>query len=228
MRRARLVVMTRAPTPGRCKTRLIPALGPEGAALLHQAMLEDVLARLGRFPALDWTVLVTPEDGGVARLEALAPAPWTVSPQPEGDLTARLLHGLEDAPPDAPTVFFGSDAPLLDLETLALAVSALEPGSAFIAPCADGGYTAVGLYPSARALLEDIPWSTDEVCGATRARARATGVQLREFSLGEDVDTPEDLARLASSLAESPGVAPRTRLALEQLSERLPPSPRRP
>ena len=38
-----LVVFTRAPESGRTKTRLIPALGAEGAAALHRAMVERTL-----------------------------------------------------------------------------------------------------------------------------------------------------------------------------------------
>ena len=41
----RIVVFARAPVPGRAKTRLIPALGPEGAARLQAALLEDTLQR---------------------------------------------------------------------------------------------------------------------------------------------------------------------------------------
>jgi glycosyltransferase A (GT-A) superfamily protein (DUF2064 family) len=35
MNEVRLVIFTRYPEPGKAKTRLIPALGAEGAAALH-------------------------------------------------------------------------------------------------------------------------------------------------------------------------------------------------
>ena len=40
----RLIVFTRFPEPGKTKTRLIPALGPEGAARLQRQMTEHILA----------------------------------------------------------------------------------------------------------------------------------------------------------------------------------------
>ena len=36
----RVVVLARWPEPGRCKTLMIPALGPEGAADLHKRLAE--------------------------------------------------------------------------------------------------------------------------------------------------------------------------------------------
>ena len=46
----RVIVFTRYPEPGKAKTRLIPALGPEGAADLHRAMTRHVLACAGSLP----------------------------------------------------------------------------------------------------------------------------------------------------------------------------------
>ena len=40
---SRLIVFTRFPEPGKSKTRLIPALGPAGAAELHRQMVEHTL-----------------------------------------------------------------------------------------------------------------------------------------------------------------------------------------
>ena len=39
-----MAVFARAPTPGRAKTRLIEALGPDGAASIYEAFLRDTLA----------------------------------------------------------------------------------------------------------------------------------------------------------------------------------------
>ena len=41
----RVVVFAKAPLPGRAKTRLIPALGAEGAARLARRMLDHALAQ---------------------------------------------------------------------------------------------------------------------------------------------------------------------------------------
>jgi len=47
-----LVLVAKYPTPGTSKTRLIPALGEDGAATLARAMLLDLLEQLGASPEL--------------------------------------------------------------------------------------------------------------------------------------------------------------------------------
>ena len=42
----RLVLFTRYPDPGQAKTRLIPALGPEGAASVHRQLTENTVGVL--------------------------------------------------------------------------------------------------------------------------------------------------------------------------------------
>jgi glycosyltransferase A (GT-A) superfamily protein (DUF2064 family) len=41
----RLIIFTRYPAPGKTKTRLIPALGPKGAAALQKQMTERTVVR---------------------------------------------------------------------------------------------------------------------------------------------------------------------------------------
>ena len=48
-RQARLILFTRYPKPGRTKTRLIPALGAEGAAALQRQMSEGIVAHMAEF-----------------------------------------------------------------------------------------------------------------------------------------------------------------------------------
>jgi len=39
----RVVIYSRYPTPGKCKTRLSPQLGDEGCALLHKNLTEHIV-----------------------------------------------------------------------------------------------------------------------------------------------------------------------------------------
>ena len=43
VRQRRLLIFAKLPEPGRVKTRLIPSLGPDGAALLYEAFLDDTI-----------------------------------------------------------------------------------------------------------------------------------------------------------------------------------------
>jgi glycosyltransferase A (GT-A) superfamily protein (DUF2064 family) len=51
-----ILLVAKVPTPGKCKTRLIPLLGDVGAATLAQAMLEDVVLTLTHCVRSSWKV----------------------------------------------------------------------------------------------------------------------------------------------------------------------------
>ena len=51
--RAAVVVLAKAPVPGRVKTRLCPPCTPAEAALLAEAALVDTLCAVGAVPAAD-------------------------------------------------------------------------------------------------------------------------------------------------------------------------------
>ena len=51
-----LIIMAKQPEPGTTKTRLTPAMTPEGAAAFYQAMLTDIVTRLTR--RSDATVMI--------------------------------------------------------------------------------------------------------------------------------------------------------------------------
>ncbi|MEL7227839.1 MAG: hypothetical protein AAGL17_24160, partial [Cyanobacteria bacterium J06576_12] len=54
-----LFIFTRFPVPGRTKTRLIPLLGPAGAAQLQKQMTEHLLTQFHTIPNLSLQVHYT-------------------------------------------------------------------------------------------------------------------------------------------------------------------------
>ncbi|MFW5844686.1 MAG: hypothetical protein ACOCXJ_00505, partial [Planctomycetota bacterium] len=91
------VVYTRLPQPGRAKTRLIPALGAEGAAELQRAMTGHCLQQLRAAADAGHCRIRVDFAGDDPGPDARAMADWLGSdlayaPQAAGDLGARLLH----------------------------------------------------------------------------------------------------------------------------------------
>ena len=140
--------------------------------------------------------------------------------QADGDLGARLYHGLASAAESFEVVAaVGSDHPELALETVEEAFRRLEAGAdAVFGPAADGGYYLVGLGRHAvrRELFEGIPWSTSRVLRATLRRCRRLGLEVSLLPPGHDVDVEDDLRRLAARLADREGECPRTRALLAE------------
>ena len=56
-----------------------------------------------------------------------------------------------------------------------------------------------------RRIFEDIQWSTDGVLAATRERCAELGLRVELLPSAADVDTPEDLRRLAGRLRGATG-----------------------
>ena len=198
MLRPRIVVFTRFPTPGRAKTRLIPALGAERAAALHRRLAERTLDVV-RASGLPFEVRSTgaPQADFIEWLGIDGLGPATVVDQGGGGLGERLVA----AGPPYPTVFIGSDAPDLTPDLLSQAASALDRAPAVIGPAEDGGYWLLGLRARCDAVFADIPWSTDRVCAETLVRLEAASLCPAWLPTLADCDRPEDLVRWPDLLA---------------------------
>lgn len=211
----RLLVFAKAPRAGSVKTRLIPALGADGAARLARALLIDTwaLANEARGSlALEPALVVT----GTGDLPPLEPAPelW---PQGDGDLGARLERAFRRALERAPfAIAIGSDAPWLPLARLAEARALLASGAtqAVLSPAQDGGYTLIGLRQCPQRLFADLPWSSEQTLARTRERLNAFDLSPALLATTFDLDAPEDLEALRAHLHANPDAAPATRAQL--------------
>jgi len=192
-----IVVFARAPVPGHTKTRLIPALGAEGAAALHRALLRHALeaasaAAPGRLEL--WGAGDDPQ-GELAALAARTGA--SLHRQPGGELGTRMRTALDAAVArHGSALVIGSDCPWLDADALHEAQAALERHDAVLGPADDGGYVLLGMRRVDAALFDDIPWGTGHVLALTRARLASLGWSWHELPSRSDVDRPSDLAAL--------------------------------
>ncbi len=182
-----VVIMCRYPVPGRAKTRLIPALGPDGAAAMHKALAERTVSTV-RASGLPFTLWGT---GGTGEAFTDWLGGLTHKDQPEGDLGERLLAAADSYP----VIFLGTDIPDLKPSHLKLAAEALASGRAVIGPAADGGYWLLGLPSPADDLFSGVDWGTETVYATTRTKMDRLGIEPVVLEELHDLDRPEDLAR---------------------------------
>ena len=218
----RLLLFTKPAREGRVKTRLIGDLNAAEAAELHAAFLADLLARLseGDFDLrLAWAL--EPE-------EEIPAGPLPGLRQRGNDLGERLYLALAEAAGEAAVVAaLGSDHPTLPLDLVHLAFARVEAGAdVVLGPAEDGGYYLIALAAGAisRRLFEEISWSTERVLPATLERCRELGLTVELLPVATDVDTPEDLRRLAERMIAADLGCPRTRELLRAW-RRLPMDP---
>ncbi len=212
-----LLLFTKPARAGRVKTRLIGDLTPGDAARLHAAFRDDLLARLqdGDFELrLAWAL--DPE-------EEVPAGPLAGVRQQGSDLGERLYRALSEA--GAPegvgaVAAVGSDHPTLELELVHRAFAAVEAGAdVVLGPAEDGGYYLIALRAGGFSprLFADIAWSTEQVLPSTLERCRELGLTVELLPEASDVDTPDDLRRLAERMAVSDLGCPRTRALLVEL-----------
>ena len=190
-----VAILAKAPVPGYAKTRLIPALGADGAAALQAAMLKRTLATAlaaGIGPVTLWCV---PDRSHPAFAEAAAQG-VALAEQPAGDIGQRMQTAMAAATTSGGIIVIGTDCPALTPGHLRQAATALAEQDAVVIPAEDGGYVLLGLRQANAAVFAGVAWSTPQVMAQTRARLAAAGLRHAEFSPLFDVDRSSDLPRL--------------------------------
>ena len=220
--RTTVVMLVREPIAGAVKTRLIPALGADGAAALYRAFTEDLCARLAPRVRL---ALASASDAGehtarLARRHRLA-----VLRQGEGDLGTRMrrLAAAALAGCDR-VVLIGSDAPTLPVKHVTAALRALGRSRVVVGPSLDGGYYLIGFRGQLPDVFTRMPWGSATVLARTLARLRRARVTPAVLPAWYDVDVAADVdlltRHLAMLVALGQDPAPRTRRVLKRLGAR--------
>lgn len=201
MRRA-LIVMAKRPKAGTTKTRLTPALSPEGAAQLYQAMLYDIVSNLSR--RTDAEVLIASADAAdVSWFEETFPGVPVVV-QVGATLGERLDHVLSTALEAGYEAAFAisSDSPDLPEGHLTDAFALLDDGAvdALLGPTEDGGYWLIGWKQRWTPMVVDVKMSRSDVLENTLRIAAGLGANAVCAKEWYDVDHVEDVERLLSGL----------------------------
>lgn len=193
-----VIVLAKAPLPGRVKTRLSPPFTPVDAARLAEAALADTLE----------TVLNASSARPVLALDG-APGGWlppgfTVIPQVRGDLDARIVGAFCTAAKQAddgragPALLIGMDTPQV---TPALLRPDWAGVDAVFGPARDGGFWALGFREADAATIRrtvlGVPMSQHDTGLVQLARLRAATLRTRLLPALRDIDTAADAFAVA-------------------------------
>jgi rSAM/selenodomain-associated transferase 1 len=191
-----VMVFTKAPVPGSTKTRLIPALGPQGAARLHKRLIQRTLSTVGQIEGLDVELWCTPSTLDPFLISCGRRDDIPLIDQCGDDLGTRMHNAFKDALRRAPwAILIGTDVPALEKTDITRAILELQSGTdVVIGPAVDGGYYLLGLRKSSSELFNDIPWGTSQVHATTLSRLQTNNWTYTTIDRRRDLDTPEDLS----------------------------------
>jgi uncharacterized protein len=209
-----LLVLAKAPEPGRVKTRLCPPLTAVEAAGLAAAALLDTLDAVAAVPRGRVVVALAGRLAAAARSGALAAAlrGVTTIDQDGPDLGHRIAaahRATAGLLPGRPVLQLGMDTPQVEPALLSEAAAPLRRGAvdAVLGPATDGGWWALGLRdPRAAVAIGDVPTSCDDTGERTLHALRRAGLRVALLPELTDVDTAADVAVVS-------GAAPSTRFA---------------
>ena len=190
-----LLIFARAPEPGKTKTRLIPALGPEQAAELHRSLIIYTLEQATRTAYSAIRLYCSPDTTHDWFQECEHQFNVGLYSQQGKDLGERMLRAFQETLADhTHVVLIGSDCPGISSEILDRAGQALVAGNdVVIGPSRDGGYYLIGLQQMNAGLFKNMPWSTERVADITQQRLRELGWSWTELPVLRDIDFISDL-----------------------------------
>jgi rSAM/selenodomain-associated transferase 1 len=219
-----LVVVAKAPVPGKVKTRLIPRFTPEEAVDLYRCFLQDRVMTIAALKGVDLAIAFTPADAR-DMFVPFSQNGINLFSQKGADLGERLNNIFVEklaAGYDAVSII-DSDTPDLPQSTIQESFKRLlsTQTDVVFGPCHDGGYYLVGMRKPNPELFEDITWSTETVLSKTLKRAKQLGLKADLLPWCNDLDTFEDLVvfynKYKNQRFERPWAGEKTFLYLSRL-----------
>ncbi len=194
-----VLVVARAPVPGRAKTRLAASVGDRAAADIAAAALLDTLDAVAAANVQSRVVALTGDLNGASAGDEIRSslADFTVVPQRGANFAERLANAHIDAAEAAgglPVLQIGMDTPQVTDELIGECARELLAADAVLGLARDGGWWVLGVTDAVMAdCLRTVPMSRSDTGAVTLSALDDTGVHVSLVPTLADVDTVEDI-----------------------------------
>lgn len=195
-----ILLFTRYPHPGKCKTRLIPEYSAKAAAEIHRQLVvhshKTISNYLAQHKHTAYHIYYT---GASAKEMRCWLGKQIFSKQQGQDLGDRMAGALSTTLLQRERcLLMGSDCPAITPELLQNAFTALQEKDIVLGPAYDGGYYLVGMKKSVspkqiERLFSDILWGSEKVLPTTIERIKELQLTFKLLPKLHDIDTPDDL-----------------------------------
>ena len=184
-----LIIFTRNPEFGKCKTRLAATTGDESALEIYKFLLQHTVSitkDLEVDKEVYYSVKVRENDIWDSKV-------YTKKQQQGKDLGLRMNHAFKQAF-DAgykKVIIIGSDMYDLSQQDIELAFKELGNHDFVIGPAEDGGYYLIGMKFLNSSVFLNKKWGTDTVLAETLEDLK--NENIKQLELRNDVDYYEDI-----------------------------------
>ncbi len=197
----KIIIFTRYPRPGSTKTRLIPLLGKDGAALIHRKMALKTVSTCQRYSSNSRVTIEIHYEGCEEQLmKQWLGNSFPYKKQAGGNLGNRMVHAFNVAfqKGSQRVIIIGTDCPELMTDHLKATFDSLNDNHLVLGPAFDGGYYLIGLRKDTYqrtmpALFKNIEWGSSSVLDTTAKNARFLDISFHLLPSLHDVDRPEDI-----------------------------------
>ncbi len=192
-----MLVVAKAPEPGRAKTRLAATIGDRVAAEIAAAALLDTLDAVAAAPVAARVVAFTGDLDAAAgaaeirqRLQSFA-----LIPQRGDGFADRLANAHADSADGYPVLQIGMDTPQVTAELLTGCARELLDAPAVLGLAHDGGWWVLGVAAPAMAeCLRTVPMSQPDTGELTLQALRNNGIDVTHLQPLADIDVVDDVA----------------------------------
>ncbi|ORW92605.1 glycosyltransferase involved in cell wall biogenesis [Mycobacterium sp. IEC1808] len=211
-----VLVVAKAPEPGRAKTRLAATVGDRVAADIAAAALLDTLDAVAAAPVAARVVALTGDLGAAAGAAEIRRrlASFTVIAQRGDDFADRLANAHADSADGYPVLQIGMDTPQVTTELLADCARRLLDAPAVLGLAHDGGWWVLGVRAPAMAeCLRGVPMSRPDTGELTLKALRDNGIDVTSVQRLADIDVVDDVGAVRDACPADSRFARVTRAA---------------
>ena len=193
----KILIFAKEPVAGKVKTRLARSIGEAAALQFHEQMLRHTLEMVCRYQLAVVELHISGNSEHPLIQSLSKEFNISVYSQKGGDLGEKMFFALEQSLENSNySVLIGTDCPVMDVDYLSNALTALFRGQdVVLGPAEDGGYVLVGTSNVKKDWFDDISWGSHHVIEQSRQKMKASGARLEELQTLWDVDQIEDLQR---------------------------------
>jgi len=201
-----LILFAKEPIAGEVKTRLIPALGAQGAYLLYRKLVNLMLTYFANTDYANFIIYSnTDKYSSFKHFKSYFSLYPNVKIQHGDNLGEKMYHALAQElhiPNKSNTkkvILFGADCPFLTETIMQQVITALDKNDLVFVPTIDGGYVLIAAKKICSEVFDNITWSTSQVMSQTCQNLDNLGYRYQLLEPISDIDDPNDLEKLKDS-----------------------------